>query len=221
MKNLGFKKLHLVEPTEFGYLSAIRMLRGSEDILENASFHTTIADAVSSYHYSVATSHRMRKDEAVGLAKGAGRIVEVSADKRVAILFGSEKYGLSAEETEKANSVISLPVEADFPSINLAQAVAMVLTQVTLTAGGDSRADTVALAGNTGETRLNKGESERFVSEFTTLAERVGFSMPSIEVKIRSVFERAEMDRSEYNLMFGLLRIIKRRIFGGEAGKKY
>lgn len=220
MKNLGFRKLHLVEPTEFGYLSAIRMLRGSEDILENASFHSTIGDAVASYHYTLATSHRMRKDVAVGLVEGARRIVEVSGERRVAILFGSEKYGLSAEETEKANGVITLPVDTDFPSINLAQAVAMVLTQVTLSADELGESGSVVTA-NIDENRLEKGETERFVSEFTTLAERVGFSMPSIEVKIRSVFERAEMDRSEYNLLLGLLRIVKRRIFGGEKGKKY
>lgn len=220
MKNLGFRKLHLVDPTEFGYLSAVRLLRGSEDILENASFHSTIGDAVSSYHYTFATSHRMRKEEAVGLVEGAGRIEKISGERRVAVLFGSEKYGLSAKETEKANGVISLPVDARFPSVNLAQAVAMVLTQVRLSAGGFGEAAGSDIQ-NGGETRLMKGETERFVSEFTSVAERVGFRMPSIELKIRSVFERAEMDRSEYNLLFGLLRILKRRIFGGEEGKKY
>ena len=119
------------------------------------------------------------------------------------------------QETEKANGVIRLPVDKGFPSVNLAQAVSMVLTQVRLSVGGYEEAGDSAKE-SVGEVGLMKGETERFVSEFTTLAEGVGFSMPSIEMKIRSVFERAEMERSEYNLLLGLLRILKRRIFGGE-----
>ena len=219
MKNLGFNHLHLVNPTEYMHISALRMARGTEEMIEKASLHGTLTEAVSGYHLSFATSHRMKQDTAMSLAEGAKKIVSTARNNKVAILFGSEKYGLSKEDTEKANGVITLPVEQEFPSVNLAQSVGMVALQVKLEAIGTKT--NVPNQIDNASIHLTKEKSKMFIDEFLSLAGIVGFEMPSIELKIREVLERTNLTEAEFNLFYGLVRMVKKKVTGREDGRKY
>jgi len=219
MKNLGFTRLHLVNPTEYMHISAIRMAHGTEEMIESADIHESITDAISSYHLTFATSHRMKQETALSLVEGARRIVSTAKTNRVAILFGSEKYGLSRDETDKANGVIRLPVEPEFPSVNLAQSVCMVALQIKIEAM--AQAGETAREGVGDTIHLPKEKSGMFIEEFLSVAEAIGFEMPSIELKMRDVFERANMTESEFNLFYGLIRMLNKRISGRVDGRKY
>jgi len=207
MKNLGFRNLHLVNPTEYGHLAAIRMLRGSEDILESAGVHLSLEEAADSYHYTFATSHRTGQGEAMDILDGAKKIARLAAENRVAVVFGSEKYGLPREEVIKADGIIRLPSEPDFPSLNLSHAVGMLAMQIRLVAEKRLPGEPAPEKAN-----LPKGERERFYRGMTSLFALAGFDAPSIEGKIRKLFDRANLTEQEYNLFLGLAKELKKRL---------
>ena len=208
MKNLGYKNLHIVSPTRFFQLSSIRMTRGSEDLLESAMHHETVDEAMTGYHVSFATSHRMRQDVAIGLFEAARLIAEQAKNGKVAILFGSEKYGLARHDIDRSGYVIKLPVEPDFPSVNLAHAVAMVCLQVKMQL--IPKADSNDAAQKPPEKmHLTLDERARFYREMGSLFARFGFDTPSVYYKIQNLFERANITEWERNLFYGLIKEVR------------
>jgi tRNA (cytidine32/uridine32-2'-O)-methyltransferase len=211
MKNLGYGNLHIVSPTHYRHLASIKMTRGSEDLLESASFHGSLEDALAGYHVLFATSHRMRQEEALELVEGARMIAKTAETGKAAILFGSEKYGLARHDMDKSGHVIRLPVEDGFPSVNLAHAVAMVCLQVKLqlisVAGEDEKRGETPM-----EMHLTLDERHRFYREFNSLFARLGFDTPSIYNKIQQLFERANLTAWEQNLFYGLIKEARKRL---------
>lgn len=210
LKNLGYKNLHLVNPTKFGHLSAVRMLRGSEDLLESATVHSSLADAVSTYHYTFATSRRMKQEEAVDIQTGAREIAELSRENRVALIFGSEKFGLSHSDIAKADRIVKLPSEPEFPSVNLSQAVTMLILTVKMELYKNSP-DYEKHVLKPEIKHLPKGERERFYEAMASLSREVGFDTSSVLEKIRRVFDRANMTKREQNLFLGLIKELRKK----------
>lgn len=210
MKNLGFKNLHIVSPTKHRHLDAIKMMRGSEDLMESAVFHDSLEDAVADYHVSFATTRRMKQDTALDLIEGARLIADTAKTGKAAVLFGSEKYGLSRGDTDRSGYVIKLPVEPGFSSVNLAQAVAMVCLEVRLRLiGGDDNRQEPAPGPNM---HLTLQERNKFYSEFNSLFALLGFGTPSIYLKIQRLFERANLEKWEQNLFYGLMKEIRKKL---------
>lgn len=208
MKNLGFRRLHLVNPTEYGHLAAARMLMGAEDILENAELHGSVAEAIGGYKAVFATSHRMKQDEAWDLGRAAAHIADLARDNEVALAFGSEKFGLAREDVDRCGKIIVIPVAADFPSVNLAQAVAMVCIEIKLrmadAAKENARRETPAAI------HLPVAGRQRFYNDLFSLFAELGMGAPSVMEKIKAVFDRANMTEREQNLFFGLIKEMRR-----------
>ena len=211
MKNLGFKNLHIVSPTHIRHLDALKMTRGSEDLLESAVFHDSLEDAVAGYHVSFATSRRMKQDVALDLVEGARLIADTAKKGRAAVLFGSEKYGLRRGDTDRSSYVIKLPVVSAFSSVNLAQAVAMVCLEVRLQLiqQGDEKREEPAQAPNM---HLTLEERNKFYSEFSSLFALLGFDTPSIYLKIQRLFERANLEKWEQNLFYGFMKEVRKKL---------
>lgn len=211
MKNLGFNNLHIVSPTHIRHLDALKMTRGSEDLLDSAVFHDTIEDAVADYHLSFATSRRMKQDVALDLVEGARLIAESAKTGRVALLFGSEKYGLRRSDTDRSNYVITLPVEPGFSSVNLAQAVTMVCLEVRLqlTQNGEEKKEEPL---KPRKMHLTLEERNKFYFEFSSLFANLGFDTPSVYLKIQRLFERANLEKWEQNLFYGFIKEVRKKL---------
>ena len=211
MKNLGYKNLHIVSPTYHQHLAAIKMTCGSEDILDSAVIHDTLEEAVADYHISFATSRKMKRDVALDLTESARLIAETVKTGKVAILFGSEKFGLRRGDADRSGYVIKLPVEPGFSSVNLAQAVGMVCLEVKmqLMQVGNEEIREVAPIQNM---HLTLGERNRFYSEFGSLFALLGFDTPSIYLKIQRLFERANLEKWEQSLFYGLIREVRKKL---------
>ncbi|HEX3659901.1 MAG TPA: RNA methyltransferase [Acidobacteriaceae bacterium] len=130
MVNFGFNHLRVVEPYEKAFREA-RSAVDAEPVLKAAEEFRQIADAVADCALVVGTAEgRQRKPEEPlqRLEAGVEEIRrQLRSGARVAVLFGSEKRGLSNQELSYCRRVLRIPTEGEQPSMNLGQAVAVLL----------------------------------------------------------------------------------------------
>lgn len=131
MKNMGFASLILVNPTNRAGLEAVRMARGAEELLETAVIVDSLEEALSCAGRAYAVTRRPRKISKK-LLTPAQAVAEMKAStgERTALVFGSEKLGLSGKEIALCGSLIQIPSSQASPSLNLAQAVAVILYEI-------------------------------------------------------------------------------------------
>jgi len=126
MKTMGFSDLRIVDSEAHRQESARWVAHGSDDIIDNARFFPTLADALTDIDFTVATTARSRAKfhyyatpaELVPLMQEKSQWMD-----RAALVFGREDSGLTNEELALADILTGVPMVADYPSLNLGQAV--------------------------------------------------------------------------------------------------
>jgi len=124
MLNFGLTEMRLVAPRDgWPNPSAGPAAAGADVVLADAQVFETLEEAVADINHVYATTVRKRgvTKPVVSPAEAAGEIHAASG--RSAIMFGAERSGLESEELGKARSIITVPINPEFGSLNLAQAV--------------------------------------------------------------------------------------------------
>src|ERR1700684_4126302 len=146
MANGGLFHLRLVAPRDgWPQEKAWRNFSGADRILDSATLHDNVADAVADLHHVFATCPRPRHIiKPVLTARGAAaELREIcTRDLRAGLLFGPERAGLDNDDMAQADALVRYPLNPAFMSLNLAQAV-MVLAYEWWTAGDDTPARTL------------------------------------------------------------------------------
>ncbi|MCE9625152.1 MAG: RNA methyltransferase [Deltaproteobacteria bacterium] len=129
MKNMGLKDLRLVEPkADKEDLDARRMATHAQDLLKKSKVFSSLKDALVGFDLVVGTSRRKGRER--GNWTDPRAFAETSKEfvprYRVAIVFGPEDSGLLNDDVALCQRMIHIPSHADFPSLNLAQAVMVV-----------------------------------------------------------------------------------------------
>jgi tRNA/rRNA methyltransferase len=131
MANFGLRQMRLVAPRDgWPNPKAADMAGRALDILDDAQLFATPQEAVADCEFVLATTARARAgttpvlDPRAAMEKLRRR---QAAGQRCAILFGPERTGLENEEVTLADAVVTIPVSADYPSLNLAQAVVVLM----------------------------------------------------------------------------------------------
>jgi TrmH family RNA methyltransferase len=129
MSNFGFSDLRVVNPYELAFREA-KSAVGAQGLLRRAKLFSSVADAVSDCTLVVGTTSA--RDRKLGhpprtLQEGVSLIGRKRYGGKVALLFGSEKRGLSNEDFSYCNWLIRIPTKREQPSMNLGQAVAVCL----------------------------------------------------------------------------------------------
>ena len=124
MLNFGLTELRLVSPRDgWPNADALPASSGADRVIEQAKLYDSVADAVADCPHVFATTVRRR-----GVAKPVVKPDEAAtqihaASGRSAILFGPERAGLETEDVAIARAIITVPINPEFGSLNLAQAV--------------------------------------------------------------------------------------------------
>src|SRR5258706_4813141 len=132
MSNFGFFDLRLVNPYEVAFREAKSAVK-AQRVMEQAREFPTLAEAVADCALVVGTTakgpraleHPLRR-----LELGARQIKKALASARVALLFGSEKFGLSNDDMSHCNWLMRIPTREEHGSMNLGQAVAVCLYEI-------------------------------------------------------------------------------------------
>lgn len=133
IKTMGFGRLILVRPGRLAvpeHPMAFKMSVRAWDVLHATERHDELAPAVAG-SLVLATSSRRGLSGCLTAREAAELVVATAEQGRsTRILFGNEKTGLSAEEVERAEYRLRIPMAGDQPSINLAQAVQVVAYEI-------------------------------------------------------------------------------------------
>ncbi len=210
MANGGLFHLRLVAPRDgWPQERAWRMASGADRLLDAATVHATVADAVADLHHVYATCPRPRHIiKPVLTARGGAAEMRVvtARDLRVGLLFGPERAGLDNDDMACADALIRFPLNPEFSSLNLAQAVLVMAYEWWTTAD-----ETISRTLMTNETRIaTKGELENFLGHLTHELDECGFlknlpKRPGMVRNIRHYFQRGEVTEQELRTLHGIV----------------
>lgn len=130
MKTMGFSQLGIVKPSRLAHPShpmAQKMAVKSNDILEEAQLFDNFDEAIVGSDLLVGTTARKGVSGVFTPRSLAPRLVEAAtSQKRIVILLGNEKSGLTAKELDQCDLLLRVPIAAAQPSLNLAQAMQVI-----------------------------------------------------------------------------------------------
>jgi TrmH family RNA methyltransferase len=221
MKNMGLRDLHLVQPALFPHAEANARACGADDVLNAARVHASFDEAIADCGLIVGTSARQRHLPwaLVEPRKCSAQIVQAGATGHAAVVFGAERTGLTNAELERCNLLLTIPTEGRYSSLNLAMAVQVVAYELWLVSrpGVSPPAERdVPLASADEMTRLYEHLEE--VLEQIDFRDRTGGG--HLMTRIRRLFNRAQLDQNEMNILRGILTAVqaRRRPAGRQVG---
>lgn len=221
MKNMGLRELHLVSPELFPHADATARASSAVDVLEAARVHQSFEAAIKDCGLVVGTSARQRHLpwELVEPRECAARIVQASRSDHAALVFGTERVGLTNEQLARCNLLISIPTDPEYSSLNLSMAVQVVAYELWLAmrpGAPPPPPPDVPLA--TAEEMLRLYAHIEEVLEYIDFRDRTGSGQ--LMTRIRRLFNRAQLDQNEMNILRGILTAVQqRRRAAGEGGK--
>lgn len=208
MRNFGFRHLRLVNPYNVAYQEA-RSAVHAHEILDTAQEYKTLAEAVADCTLVVGTTslgHRELQHPLRTLEYGGRILRNHLAGGPAALLFGSEKFGLSNDDLSHCHWLVRIGTEG---SMNLGQAVAVCLYELT-------RKAAVAKPGARKAARME--DLERLTTMLTEVLARSGYvHSASTEGKIRRLVRRLDLPAHDAEVWLGMLRQIQWKLkHGGE-----
>ncbi len=201
MKNMGLKHLMLVGGRSPFDLSAYKLASGAEDILERAEEFPTLREAISEMGCVVGTTSRAGRDRSPLLSPKTlvKKLAPISVKNSIAIVFGSEKEGLTNEELSLCHFYVRIPSSKSFPSLNLAQAV-MVICYEVFQFKAESPEHPVELA--------QTGHLEKMFEHMERTLKDAGFldsEHPTRMMRaLRQLFGKSQMDDREVRILQGI-----------------
>lgn len=210
MSNFGFAHLRLITPYDLAFKEARSAVR-SHYILEQAQVFDTLGPAIADCSLVVGSTAIGHRDLRVPLYSlpDAAPLVHTALDSGpVALLFGSEKFGLSNDDMSHCHWLLRIPTRHEHGSMNLGQAVAVCLYELRRTAGGASSAPAHFPA----PPAASSGNYELFTTLLLDLLNRSGYvnssTSKSTELKIRRLVRRLGLPASDTETWLGILRQI-------------
>jgi len=211
MWNFGLDRMRLVAPRDgWPNPKAVAMSSGAGRLLDEAGLFDDVAGAVGDCTYVFATTARQR-----GLTKpvySPERAMQLAAEKiaggeKVAVLFGPERAGLENDDVARANAIISVPVNPEFASLNLAQCVLLTayewrrqVEEITHETVEMARADWASGV-----------EIEKLAEHYEDRLAQAGFFFPpekaeTMKINLRNLWSRMRLTRADVQMLHGVMR---------------
>lgn len=212
MKTMGLEELGLVSPERFPATEALALAAGADDVLAAARVYPDVRSAVADCGLVVGTTSRTRHLpwRVSEPREAACEIVAASASGRVAVLFGAERTGLSNDELEQCQLLLSIPTGPAYGSLNVAMAVQVVAYEVLL-----AQRDSAGAGADGGVPLASALEMERLYAHLEEVLEEIDFRDRTGEgylmARLKRLFNRAVLDQNEVNILRGILTSVQGR----------
>lgn len=206
MMNFGCSDLILVQPRCAIDDDSFRMACHADGILRRARTVRDLESLGDEFHGFIGTSGKVDPSvhgEPLHPAEAAAAVASLAGRQRLALLLGPEDHGLSNSELKRCRWIVRIPADPAYPSLNLAQAAAVLLYEIS----GRSRPSPPARPGPRAATA---GELEQFFARLRSLLLGVGFlhrdNPERIMYPLRRLLLRAGPDAREVSILRGILR---------------
>ena len=213
IKTMGLKRLSLVNPRVFPSSDANALAGNATDILENATLYSSIQDAIKNSTFVYATSARDRSIQwpILNAEQASTEIVEqANSEKEISIIFGKEDRGLTNDELELANKLIEIPANPEYPVLNIAMSVQLILYEIFKASSNDRPRDWRDYP------EVNSEQLQRLIKHFIDTAIEIDVIDPEnpkkIISRIKRMFTRLQPDEIEASFMRGFLSGIKKKL---------
>jgi tRNA (cytidine32/uridine32-2'-O)-methyltransferase len=178
MRTMGFTHMELVAPHRFPDREASALAAGADDVLEGAGVHQELVQALAA----------------------------AQRGEQVALVFGNERTGLENEELARCHAMVRIPSVDDFSSLNLSQAVQVMAYELRVALLGESISAPPPVHD---EPPADATQMERFYEHLAQTLDDIDFhkgrAPTTIMLRLRKLFQRAQMDERELRMLHGIL----------------
>ena len=217
MLNFGLDRMRIVAPRDgWPNPKANAMASGAGRVLDGAGLFPDVARSIADCDFVFATTARSRElvkpvvtpERAMEMARELG-----ASGKRVGVLFGPERAGLENEDVVQANAIVTVPVNPDFPSLNLGQCV-LLLGYEWQRQQDETPPELLSFARSDLATAT---EIEKLGDHFEERLDAAGFffpphKAPNMKLNLRNMWSRLGLTRAEVQTFHGMLRQIAFRL---------
>jgi len=218
MSNFGVRTLRVVNPYALGFREA-RSAVGASELLKDAEEFDSVAAAVSDCMLVVGTTairDRALQDPVRHLNDESGNAIRTALQSgRVALLFGSEKIGLTNKDFSHCHWLLNIPTHEQNISMNLGQSVAVCLFGISRSVADDATSGSVEPAAS--------GEIEKITLALYESLKISGYVKPGndavSEKKVRRLMLRLNLGAMDAKVLLGMMRQIVWKL--REEGKSY
>ncbi len=212
MSNFGFSEMRLVNPYRVAFREAKSAVK-SQHVLAAAREYASVADAIADCALVVGTTsrgpraleHPLRRVE-----QGGRLIVKRLASAPVALLFGSEKFGLSNDAMSHCHWLMRIPTREEHGSMNLGQAVAVCLYEL-------ARKPAQTLAPPPSKPLARAEDLERITMLLEEVLARCGYVHAPVEastqLKLRRLVRHMQLNAHDAAVWLGMLRQMRWKLF--------
>jgi tRNA/rRNA methyltransferase len=214
MLNFGLTELRLVAPScGWPNAKAVVAASGAVEVLNRVELFPDLAAATADLHHALATTARPRElAKPVHDAEQAGAVAAslLRDGRRVGVVFGPERTGLTNDELLLADALVSFPVNPAFASLNLAQAV-LLFGYAWFRGAGPATAEATAGAPARDEVPATKAELAGLLDHLVRELDAVDFfraeeRRASLIRAIAVMLERRRWTTAEVHLMRGMVK---------------
>jgi len=209
LENFGFRKLLLIAPQcEVGAEARTFAMKGAR-LLDEAPVLPDLAAAKDSVDFLIGSSARSfgRSSPGVSLPQLVSQVIAPCHARRMGIVLGSEKNGLSRQELALCDWIVTIPTAPDYRSLNLAQAVAVLAYQIHQ---GCSQASLPVVAARPA---LGDAHFKKLLEAVSGLLNRMdlprALSRRRIAQRISKMVGQANLEKQDVDLLLGLLKRIR------------
>lgn len=213
MKTMGLQNLTLVSPIAQPDDHSLALSCNAKDVVENCKILGDIDTAIADSHLVLAMTGRKREfnDRLHTPKEIIPEIYEaLKNQENVSIVFGNEQNGLTIEQLEKCNRLVTIPGNPQYFSLNLAQAVQIMCYEIYSNYNPD-----MSFLQNPIK-RATEKDIQYLLNSFDTILENINFYNNKNEVRVvrhlQHILHKAELEREEVDLLHGILNQIKYKL---------
>ncbi len=214
MKNMELHQLRLVKPKRALNKEAYARASGANDVLDNAQYYETLTEALADCHLVIGTSARTKVPSTSLLTPkdaAALALTNVRQQHLTAFVFGREHAGLTNDELALCHHYVQIPCNPDFSSLNLGAAVQVLAYEL-----HSAFMNIPSALFSSEESLASQHEVEKFFEHFGKTLTDLDFYDPKnprrLMPKLRALFNRTQLLKSEVNILRGILTAINKKL---------
>ncbi len=215
MKTMGITTLTLVAPLVQPDDHSLALSCNAKDVITNCRIVDSLEQAIADNHLVIAMTGRKREfNERIATPKEITPeiLTAIANQEKVSLVFGNEQNGLTIEQLEKCNRLVTIPGNPEYFSLNLAQAVQIVCYEIYSNYNPNLEHLKTELR------RATAQDIEHLLKRLDNLLDHSSFytarNQTWVQRRLQNILHKAQLNREEADLLHGVFNNLREKIQG-------